>query len=391
MTQTSNMLQKPVLDNKQKKTTTGFNNIDNQLFGGMTSGSLAIVTALPGTCKSTLYTHVGATSVQKGLKAYYFSGEETLEMINARFLRLGISEFKPYIYLNKDIREIGQIVRSEPPDILFIDSLQSSIGSQSHRLSNDDQISSIIQIRKLTDTYRLITWVSIHVRKDKIFAGPQALIHYCDVFFEAKRGINDEVILTTPTKNRFGSTNNRSIFRMTEKGLIEKDEQETGYILRHQKPSMIGLAVYVVSTFYGLTTDEITVTNNEKEVLLLVGGSQVQAAFLSSVIQKCFNGFQPAYIIRSSLSEKILKAADLAIVMAVLSKFYEKPLPRDTAFIASIDAFGKLLPIPEMSLMVQRAKDQGYSRVFGAVPIGSQVAAWETANTIVDVWRQLGF
>jgi len=60
-------------------------------------------------------------------------------------------------------------------------------------------------------------------------------------------------------------------------------------------------------------------------------------------------------------------------------------------FIASLDASGKLLPIYEMRMIVQRAKEQGYSRIVGAVPIGSQIATWETASTLKDVWVKLGF
>jgi hypothetical protein len=176
---------------------------------------------------------------------------------------------------------------------------------------------------------------------------------------------------------------------MTEKGLVEKDEQETGYILRHKMPSIVGLAGYVVETPLGMTVDEITVTSNEKDKFLIVGGSQAHAAFLSSVIQSNFADFIPAFIVRSSLSEKMIKGADLAIAMAVLSKFYNKPIPRDAAFVASLDAFGRLLPIPGMSNMVQRAKDQGYSRIYGAKPIGSQIATWETADSLKMVWESL--
>ena len=204
--------------------------------------------------------------------------------------------------------------------------------------------------------------------KDNSFSGPQALAHYTDVKIDGERGRNDEVIFSTSTKNRLGPTGLRAVFRMTEKGLCEKEEPETGYILRHLLPVTIGLAPFVTPTKHGLTVDEITVAKSQNAKLILVGGAGSHAAFIAKIIQDQFPDFQTTFIVNANFTDKIGKAAELAIAIALLSAFYQKPIPRDIAFASSLDAFGRLLPLPDMGPSVKRANDQGYTRVIWRAP-----------------------
>jgi len=384
-------LSEPAHDKPSARISTGLDNMDVMFGGGIPRRSVTLVTTSPGGGKTTQSSQMGAHQVMRGYRVYFFTGEETQELVKARASRLGILDSQPEMFYGKDIRALAETVRAAPPDVIIVDSVQALLGTQMHRLTYEAQAAIMIQLRKLTDAYDLVSWLIGHVRKDQKFSGPETLAHLADVVIEGRKGLNDEVIFTTPTKNRFGSTNNRAVFRMTEKGLVEQTEEETGYILRHAMPSTVGLAAYVTNSHLGLTVDEISVTTNEKDTLLLAEGSHGQAAFLSSVLQASFEGFHPSHIARASLSDKVTKNADLAIVMAILSKFHDRPLPRDVAFVASLDAFGRLLPLPEMAAMVKRAREQGYLRVFGALPIGNQTATWEVADTIKEVWQKLGF
>jgi DNA repair protein RadA/Sms len=367
----------------------GFSNI-NKFYGeAIPKGNLSFIVGDSGIGKSTFEFQIGAYLQSKGFRVFWFTGEETPDLVTARAERIGIISNLLKMFFNKDLREFLEIVRIEQPDVVIIDSIQALAGSQIRGLSNEALKSAMLQIRKMTYAYGITTFVIGQVNKDLTFSGPKALSHYCDIMFEAKRGNNDEVIITTPTKNRFGPTNLRAIFRMTDKGLIEIDEQETSPISRHIKPSAIGIAAFITKMQNGLTADEVTITSNEKDKLLLVGGANNHAAFLTTVIQHYFEDFQPTCIARANLSEKLNKSADLAIVVAVLSFFYKKPVPQDMAFISSVDGTGRLLPTPDMAMMVNRAKEQGYIKIFGAMPIGSQITTWETADNIQEVWKQI--
>jgi len=389
--QEQRLLSEPIKDRDCSKIDTGFKNLNYLFGGGMRYGSIFFIYAAPGTGKTTLLSQMAAFQQKAGRKVYFFSGEETMDLVKKRADRLGILDYQPLLFFDKDIMQLSEIVRSDPPDILIVDTIQTLVSSHIHRLTNEAQASIMSKLRKLTTMYRFVTWIVGHVRKDMHFSGPEALAHLCDVFIEARRGINSEIILTTPEKNRFGPIDQRAVLRMTEKGLIEKDQQETGFILRHTSTSLVGLATFVTKIANDFTTDEITITASAKDSLLLVGGTNNHANFLTSIICSLFEDFHPAFIVRANLSDKLPKSADLAIMIAILSKFYNKAIQCNTAFIASIDGSGKLLPVPDMSSMVQRAKDQGYVKVFGANPIGTQQATWETADTIKEVWKLLGF
>jgi len=376
---------------ESKRYATGFENLDHLLNGGMVTGCIHFLATAPGIGKTTMLSQIAAYQQKQGRKVYYFTGEEAPNVVTERARRLGILQFQPELFFGKDFRELCEIIRKMPPDIIILDSLQALFNSQTHNLTREAIASVMLQMRKLTEKYSLCTWIIGQVRKDLKFLGPQALSHYSDVMMEAHKGINDEVILTTPDKNRFGSIGNRAVFRMTEAGLQEKNEVETGFILRHNNSSTLGLGTFVAETLYGFTVDEVTTIENDKKKLILVGGASAHAELLINIIQFYFHDFQPFYTVRANLSEKITKSADLAIVMALLSQYYNKPLPRDSVFIASLDASGRLLQVPNVSEMVKRAKAQGYNRIFGALPVGSQVATWETAGTIMDVWEKINF
>ena len=391
MPQTQKELPEPVAKKKMEKISTGSIGKDRLLGGGMARGCVHFKIADSGTGKTTDAFQMGAFQQKHGHKVFFFTGEEPLEQINERVERLGITEFQPKVFYDKTLLEIKEIVRNNPPDVMIVDSLQTLTSPHMRLSSKDAQTSAMLQLKNLSEAYNIATWVIGHTNKNLKFASSQALKHFCTVLIEAHRGINGEVILSTPEKNRLGPTGQRAVFRMTEKGLVEKDELETGYILRHATPSVIGVAAFIVKVRHELTADEITVTTHEKDALLLVGGSNNHAMFLSTVIQTHFHGFQPNFVARANLSERLTKNSDLAVIVAMLSFFHRKPIPRDTAFIASVDGSGRLLPTPDMDAMVQRAKEQGYSRVFGAVPIGSQAATWETADTVKEVWQMLGF
>jgi hypothetical protein len=144
----------------------------------------------------------------------------------------------------------------------------------------------------------------------------------------------------------------------------------------------------------GYTADEITVTadrSTRKSKFTLEGGFGVSAHLIISVLKSVFDDFDPRYIARANFSKKLDRSSDLACAMALLFVFYKKPIPVDTAFIASFDASGELLPVDNMTQRVKRARDQGYSRVIGPKKIGSQDVIWEEVGNIADVWKALDF
>jgi DNA repair protein RadA/Sms len=257
--------------------------------------------------------------------------------------------------------------------------------------SNEQKYLSFV-IRKLSREYNCAFIVIGQVNHDKRQSGPMMLAHNFDVSLVMEKGINDELIVSTPNKNRLGPTGNRAVFRKTDCGFVAKSEIETGYILRHSEQLKVGIAAFVTETKHDYSVDELTVTVNtesKKSGLALDGSSKSRADFLVSVSKRSFSDFDPYYIARANFTEKLGRSSELACVIAMLSLFYNKPLPIDTAFLASLDSAGKLLPLDNMRRRYKRAVDQGYTQVFGPKAIGSQEAMWIEAEHFTDVWKAL--
>ena len=388
------------VEKSREKIPTGSEGFDQILDGGMKPGNIIVLYAQPGLGKTTKISQVAAYQVARGYTVSYFTGEEEYTQVNERAARLGISDKQPNLFFDYNIRELISEANRSKPDIMIIDSIQALLGSKSNPLSLKDQVSNMDKIKNITKKLSMATLVICHVRKDMNFAGPKAYEHYSDVFIEASMGNNGEIIFRNPHKNRQGPTGRRAVFRMTEQGVIDIDEKETGYFLRHKDTAITGLAAFMTEIRNDVTADEITVVEISNEPqddeksgseakkcpLVLDGGTRTHSEFLSAIIQMHFGDLDSKYIVRASMSDRIKKTADLAVIMAIMSKVFQIPIPREAVFIASVDASGRLLQVSNMNLLVSRAEKQGYTKVYGPMPIGSQKADWEAADTVKDVW-----
>jgi DNA repair protein RadA/Sms len=370
----------------------GFAGLDSMLGGGLQTSSVILCSAPAGTAKTTIALQLASNLVKDRRNVLFFSGEETLQSLIKKAHRIGINEEMPELFFGKNICKISSIVRETSPFAVIIDSIQTTNGGNMNRPTLEQQSRISMTMRRMADDYGCVVWANCQVNKDLRYSGPQALAHNADVHLELCRGINDEIIASTPTKNRLGPTGNRAVFRMADNGLVEKTEDETGFLLRHQGDSACGTATFVTETRDGYSVDEITVTldtASDKGGITIEGCAKSRTEFLASVAQKDFKGFDPDCIARANLTEKPSRSIDLAAVMAVLSYYYKRPIPFTTVFLASFDAEGTLLPLPDMAQRAKRAYSQGYTRIFGPVAAGSQKAEWTEAATIRDVWEAL--
>jgi DNA repair protein RadA/Sms len=371
----------------------GFSNLDSVYNGGLQAGSVTLCTAPAGTAKTTIALQIASHLVTGGRQVFYVSGEESPPLLNGKAYRFGISEKMPELFFGKTIFEVIVLASKKRPLAVFIDSIQTLNGGKLYQSTIKQQIHISMMMRRMADEFGCIVWANCQMNKNMRHSGPQALIHNSDVHLELRRGINDEIIAGTPDKNRLGPCGKRAVFRMTDNGLVEIPENETGFLLRYQRATACGTSAFVTETADGYSVDELTVTLDtisQKGGIIIEGVSKNHTDFLTSVIQKYFREFDPACIARANLTEKPSRSVDLAAIMAVLSYYHKRPIPFDTVFLASIDAEGILIPLPDMAQRAGRAYSQGYRQIFGPKAIGSQRADWTEAATISDVWQALG-
>lgn len=201
---------------------TGIGELNRVLGGGLVKGSLVLLSGDPGIGKSTILLQICELLSQK-LSVLYVSGEESAYQIKMRAKRLGVTSEDLAIMCETDAEIISEYIRTEKPDIVMIDSIQTMSISEVSSTAG-----SITQVRECTNLFMRTAKnndVSIilvgHVNKDGNIAGPKVLEHIVDtvLYFEGERNLTYRILRAA--KNRFGSTNEIGVFEMTNKGLIE--------------------------------------------------------------------------------------------------------------------------------------------------------------------------
>ena len=201
---------------------TGLKELDRVLGGGIVKASLVLLGGDPGIGKSTILLQV-CQELGKTLKILYVSGEESKRQLKLRATRLGVNSDHLYILTETDVEYIIEAIRSEKPDLVIIDSIQTmSLGDLS------SSPGSITQVRECTNAFmRTAKSLDIpilvvgHVNKDGAIAGPKVLEHIVDavLYFEGDRQMSYRILRAV--KNRYGSTNEIGVFEMAENGLRE--------------------------------------------------------------------------------------------------------------------------------------------------------------------------
>ena len=207
---------------KSIRFTTGIEEFDRVLGGGLVQGSIVLLAGDPGIGKSTLLLQI-CEHLGKRLKILYVSGEESAAQISLRAKRLGIHGGGIYLLTETNVEKILSHAKKLGPDIIIVDSIQTMYHSESNTVPG-----SITQIRECAGVFinkaksdgTSVILVG-HVNKEGSIAGPKVLEHMVDtvLYFEGESRQNCRVIRAM--KNRFGSTNELGVFEMTDAGLRE--------------------------------------------------------------------------------------------------------------------------------------------------------------------------
>ncbi len=206
----------------EKRISTGVSEFDRVLGGGIVEGSLVLLSGDPGIGKSTILLQI-CEHLGKAKSILYVSGEESASQIKLRAARLGVTTDKLCILAQTDIGIIVETIKTDKPDIVIIDSIQTMVYDEISSTAG-----SITQVRECTNILMHLAkstetpiFVVGHVNKDGAIAGPKVLEHIVDtvLYFEGERNYSYRMLRSV--KNRFGSTNEIGVFEMKQDGLQE--------------------------------------------------------------------------------------------------------------------------------------------------------------------------
>src|SRR5680860_1872311 len=108
--------------------TTGLEEVDRVLGGGVVPGSLVLLSGEPGIGKSTLVAQIAGGPASK-LAVIYASGEESAAQVKSRLDRLNCNLEKLRFISETNVEKIVAAAKVAKPDILIVDSIQTVYSS----------------------------------------------------------------------------------------------------------------------------------------------------------------------------------------------------------------------------------------------------------------------
>lgn len=366
---------KPILlDNieltREERINTGINELNRVLGGGIVPGSLVLIGGEPGIGKSTLALQLAIAL--KHIKTLYVSGEESAKQLKLRADRIKTSDNSHCSILCEVLLEnILTQIQNVSPDLVIIDSIQTIYSEQF-----DSTPGSISQVRECS--IRLLKFAKDsstpviligHITKDGTLAGPKIMEHIvdCVLLFEGDNNYNFRILRAT--KNRFGATSELGIFEMHESGLTEVvnpseiliskiDEELSGIAtaatIDGLRPFLIEVQALVSSAAYG-TPQRSCTGFDVRRLNMLLAVLEKRAGFKLSVKDVFLN-------IAGGIKVND-PAIDLAVISAVLSSGFDKPVGRDTCFAGEIGLSGEIRPVNRIEQRIKEAEKLGFKRI----------------------------
>lgn len=350
--------------------TTGFEELDRVLGGGIVDGSLILLGGEPGIGKSTLVLQISDKLTKHG-SVLYVSGEESELQVKLRADRLNIQNDDIYFYGETNIDEIENKITNLNPKVCIIDSVQTmydeSISSVPGSVSQVREVTA--RLLNISKKLGIITIVIGHVTKDGVIAGPRLLEHMVDVvlYIEGERFVSHRIV--RGVKNRFGSTNEIGIFEMEEKGLVEVTNMSEMFLTREKNtPGTATTAVLEGTSTLLLELQSLTTHsyyNNPRRVTTGVDLNRVN--MILAVIEKICAismGTQDVYVNVVGGVKITEPASDLAVAMAIISSYKNKALNNDSVFIGELALTGEVRGVINLEKRIKEAVKLGYKTIY---------------------------
>jgi len=348
---------------------TGLDELDRVLGGGLVAGSVVLIGGDPGIGKSTLLLQALA-SLSRQVPALYVSGEESAEQVSLRARRLGLSGDRLRLLTETAVERILAHAANERPRVMVVDSiqtiytelLQSAPGAVAQVRESAAQL---VRHAKRTDTAVFLVG---HVTKEGALAGPRVLEHMVDTVLYFEGEVGGQFRLIRAIKNRFGAVNELGVFAMTDRGLKPVSNPSAIFLSRHDElVSGSGILVTREGTRPLLVEVQALVDQsplaNPRRVAL--GLEQNRLAMLLAVLHR-HGGVamhdQDVYVNVVGGVRVTETAADLPTLLAVLSSFRDRPLPRDLVAFGEIGLAGEVRPVPSGLDRLREAAKHGFRR-----------------------------
>src|SRR6476646_6632003 len=350
--------------------TTGIDEFDRVLGGGVVPGSLVLIGGEPGIGKSTLLLQAAAHFAHTTGPVLYSSGEESEHQIKSRGERLGVERAPLYLLAETCLERILEEIARLRPALIIVDSIQTvfSLKFQSAPGSIGQVREAATQLLFAAKGQNIPTFLVGHVTKDGSLAGPKALEHIVDtvLYFEGEKHHSHRVIRAV--KNRFGAVSELGVFEMTSTGLrpvpnpsklflAERPAHAPGSAVlcsvEGSRPILVEVQALVSTSTYGNARRNASGIDQQRLTLLLA--VLEKRAGLNLIGDDVFVNIAGGMTIDEP-------ASDLGVLAAIASSVRNRVIPATTAMFGEVGLAGEVRGIAQANLRIREAAQMGFRR-----------------------------
>ncbi len=357
---------------EKQRLTTGTEELDRVLGGGIVSGSLVLLGGAPGIGKSTLILQVASLFSEKYGKTLYFSGEESAQQLKMRAERLNCVNDNLNIFAETDYTLFEDHL-SENQDYSFIvvDSIQTvHIPEKNSAPGNIAQVKEITsRLLKLAKTTGIPIVLIGHVTKEGELAGPRVMEHLVDTVLQFEGDNYHMYRMLRARKNRFGSTNEIGVFEMTSSG-IEEVKNPSSFFINERLEGVSGSVIVPVlegsRTLLVEVQSLVTDAAFSSPQRLTTGVNYKRVSLLLAVLEKRLGvNFRDQDVnvnITGGLSVEE-PGLDLGIAAAVISSYRDISLNNKMAVVGEIGLAGEIRAVGQIEKRINELKKIGFKHI----------------------------
>ncbi len=347
--------------------------LDRVLGGGLVPGSAVLIGGDPGIGKSTLLLQAAAklAADKKHGPVLYITGEESIQQVHLRGSRIASLHDGLLLISACELESMLATIAKVKPSTVIIDSIQTTVSSKLTSAPGTvsqvrDCSAALIQHAK---THGHVVILVGHVTKQGALAGPRVLEHMVDavIYFEGDRGHAHRILRAV--KNRFGPAGEIGVFEMSDRGLIgirdasrlflaERAKDTPGSVvlacMEGTRPLLVEVQALIAPTVYSTPKRSA------------VGVDSGRVAMLTAVLERRIGlplSQHDVYINIAGGARIAEPAADLAILLAMVSAYQEKAVPDDLAVFGEVGLTGEVRPVGQPEARAKEAANLGFSRI----------------------------
>ncbi|MEC8208586.1 MAG: DNA repair protein RadA, partial [Pseudomonadota bacterium] len=362
-----------VATTEAEKRLTEIGELDRVLSGGVTTGSVNIISGDPGAGKTTLLSDLVAR-MSKVMPSLYCTAEESLSQFKNRVnrLRLDYNEDELYLLSETSVEAIIEELDKHKIKFAVIDSIQAVVTETANGTpGSPSQVKSAAQaLTQYCKQNDVTMFIIAHVNKNNEIAGPQTLVHIVDALLHIDT--NDGQVRTLrANKNRFGDIDTVGIFRMCERGMLSVDNPSEIFLSGSTTESP-GSAITCIRKGNRNLLLEIQCLTTETEAefpqRVCVGLNMNRIKMLTGILRKHTKTkiFHDTFfnIVGGLKIDESETCIDLALVTALLSSLNEFVVPRTTCIMGELSLNGDVRPIDSGVPRVKEAAQHGFTEIF---------------------------